>query len=127
VAKEKDQAKQAAVNPLMQNGQQLLPSATRVFSKGRSLYVYLQAYEQAATTPEPVIAFVSFYQDGKKVYETQPEEVSPDANTHLEIAPLSFTIDMSQLAPGKYDCQVTVLDPTGQKGAFWQAPIMLVP
>jgi VWFA-related protein len=127
VAKEKDQAKQAAVNPLMQNGQQLLPSATRVFSKGRSLFVYLQAYEQAATTPEPVIAFVSFYQGGKKVYETQPEEVSPDANTHLQIAPLSFTVDMSQLAPGKYDCQVTVLDPTGGKGAFWQAPILLVP
>ena len=126
-SKGKEQAKEVAADPLVQNGQKLIPSATRVFSKGRSLFVYLQAYEQAATTPEPVIAFVSFYQGGNKVYETQPEEVSPDASTHLEIAPLSFTIDMSQLAPGQYDCQVTILDPAGEKATFWQAPVMIVP
>jgi hypothetical protein len=42
------------------------------------------------------------------------------------MAPLNFTIDLSTLAAGKYDCQVTVLDPSGGKGSFWQAPIMLV-
>ena len=73
------------------------------------------------------MAFVSFYQGQTKVYETQPEEVSPIPNTKLQIAPLNFTVDLSQLPLGKYDCQVTVLDPTGQKGAFWQAPILLVP
>ena len=31
------------------------------------------------------------------------------------------------LAPGRYDCQVTVVDPTGQKAAFWQAPVAIVP
>jgi hypothetical protein len=40
---------------------------------------------------------------------------------------MNFTVDLSQLTPGKYDCQVTVLDPTGQKGAFWTAPIIVVP
>jgi hypothetical protein len=54
-------------------------------------------------------------------------EVTPSLNKGLQIAPLNFTVDLSQLAPGKYDCQVTVLDPTGAKGAFWQAPILLVP
>ena len=127
VAKEKEQVKQAAVNPLVQNGQQLIPSVTRVFSKGRSLYVYLQAYEPAATTAQPLMGFVSFYQGQNKVYETQPVEVSPSPNKSLQIAPLNFTVDLSQLPPGKYDCQVTVLDPTGVKGAFWQAPILLVP
>jgi VWFA-related protein len=144
VAKEKDQVKQSAVNPLVQNGQQLIPSVTRVFSKARSLNVFLQAYEGASPAPtvgptpsagqtpaaptvKPLMAFVSFYQGQTKVYETQPEEVSPSPNTRLQIAPLNFAVDLSQLAPGKYDCQVTVLDPTGGKGAFWQAPILLVP
>jgi VWFA-related protein len=138
VANEKVQAKQEAADPLVQNGQQLIPSVTRVFSKGRSLYVYLQAYEGSAAAPaagqtaapstvKPLIAFVSFYQGQTKVYETQSAEVTPNPNTRLQIAPLSFTVDLGQLAPGKYDCQVTVLDPTGGKGAFWQAPIMLVP
>jgi hypothetical protein len=41
--------------------------------------------------------------------------------------PLSFSIPLHQLPPGKYECQVTVLDPTGQKTAYWRAPVMLVP
>ncbi len=32
----------------------------------------------------------------------------------------------AKLPPGEYNCQVTVLDPTGQKAAFWSAPVMLV-
>jgi len=136
--KGKEQAKEAAADPLIQNGEKLIPSVTRVFSKARSLYVFLQAYEGTTAAPaagqtpapptvKPLIAFVSFYQGQTKVYETQPEEVSPSPNSRLQIAPLNFTVDLSQLPLGKYDCQVTVLDPTGQKGAFWQAPIMLVP
>ena len=149
VAKQKEQAKEAAADPLVQNGQQMLPSVTRVFSKTRSMFVYLQAYEApmaapaagapvatpvsapvatgpVATGPTPLLAFVSFYQGTTKVYETQPEEVSPLPNTRLETAPMSFTIDLNPLPPGKYDCQVTVLDPTGQKTAYWQAPIAVV-
>ena len=136
--KGKEQAKEAAADPLIQNGEKLIPSVTRVFSKARSLYVFLQAYEGTTAAPaagqtpapptvKPLIAFVSFYQGQTKVYETQPEEVSPSPNSRLQIAPLNFTVDLSQLPLGKYDCQVTVLDPTGEKGAFWQAPIMLVP
>jgi len=124
--KGKEQAKEIAADPLIQNGLKLIPSTTRVFSKGRSLYVYLQAYQPASTPPQPLIAFVSFYQGGNKVLETQPLEVSVSPNTRLEVAPMNFTVDMSKLAPGKYDCQVTVLDPTGGKGSFWQAPILLV-
>jgi len=137
-SKGKEQAKEIAADPLIVNGEKLIPSVTRVFSKGRSLYVYLQAYEGASVAPtagqpaapptvKPLIAFVSFYQGETKVYETQPMEVSPNPNTRLQIAPMNFTVDLSSLAPGKYDVQVTVLDPNGQKGAFWQAQIMLVP
>ena len=33
----------------------------------------------------------------------------------------------TSFATGRYDCQVTVLDPSGQKVAFWRAPIVVVP
>ncbi len=142
VVKGKEQDKQAAANPLVQNGQKLIPSVTRVFSKGRAIYVYLQAYQEtAATAPaatsaapaatppatQPLIAFVTFYRDQAKVFETQPMEVTPAPNSRLGAAVLNFSIAPTQLPIGKYDCQVTVLDPNGQKAAFWQAPIMLVP
>ena len=124
-SKGKEQAKETAADPLVQNGVRLVPSVTRVFSRTRSLYVYLQAYEETET-PAPLIAFVTFYQGQTKVMETQPQEVSPLPNSRLETVPLSFTVDLATLQPGKYDCQVTVLDPTGQKSNYWQAPIIVV-
>ncbi len=37
------------VNPLVFEGQKLLPSVTRVFSRGRELFVFLQAYQRGET------------------------------------------------------------------------------
>jgi len=123
--KKKDQEETA--NPLVQDGQKLIPSVTRVFSQSRDFYVYLQAYEPGAANFQPLVAFVSFYQAQKKAYETPPLEVTGGMNNRLKTMPLSFSIPPHQLSPGRYECQVTVLDPTGQKGAFWRAPVMLVP
>jgi hypothetical protein len=126
VANQKEQAKEAAADPLVQNGQRLMPSVTRVFSKANSFYVFLQTYQPLSSTAQPVIAYVSFYQGQSKVFETQPQEVTPVGNTKLDVASLNFTVDLNQLPVGRYDCQVTVIDPTGQKSSYWQAPIMLV-
>ncbi len=124
-SKEKDKSEIA--NPLVQDGQKLIPSVTRVFSKAKDMYVYLQAYEPAATTVQPLVAFVTFYRGQTKVFETQPLPVSEGLNNKLKTVPLKFSLSLGQLPPGEYNCQVTVLDPTGQKAAFWQAPIMLIP
>ncbi len=60
--KDKDRGKEEAVNPLVQNGQKLIPSVTRVFRQSQDMYVYLQAYEQGVTGVQPLVAFVSFLQ-----------------------------------------------------------------
>jgi VWFA-related protein len=124
-AKDKDTGE--AANPLVQNGQKLIPSVTRVFSKEHIMYVYLQAYEQGAPAIQPLVALVSFYRGQEKAFETRPIEVTEGVNDRLKTMPLQFEIPLDKLAPGKYDCQVTVLNPTGQKAAFWQAPVVLVP
>ena len=126
-AKQKERAKEEAANPLVLNGQKLIPSVTRVFSKSRDLFVYLQAYEQGVTAVQPLIAFVSFYQGQTKVFETQPMETGNAMSNSLKTLPLRFTVGLEPLPPGEYDCQITVLDPTGQKSAFWTAPITVVP
>jgi hypothetical protein len=41
--------------------------------------------------------------------------------------PLRLSVPLASLAAGRYDCQVTVLDPVNQKIAFWRAPVVLVP
>jgi hypothetical protein len=41
--------------------------------------------------------------------------------------PLGFSLTLNKLPLGRYDCQVSVVDPNGRKAAFWQAPVKLVP
>jgi len=123
-AKEKDKVN---VNPLVQDGHELIPSVTRVFSRSRDMFIYLQAYHVGATPDRPLIAFVTFYRGQTKAFETPPLAVTESMDNKLKTAPMRFSLPLSKLQPGRYDCQVTVLDPGGQKAAFWQAPIMLVP
>jgi VWFA-related protein len=125
--KQKDRNKDEGVNPLAQNSQKLIPSVTRVFRRNREMYVYLQAYEQDAPSIQPLVAFVSFYRGQTKAFETQPKEVVEAWNNRIRTVPISFSIDLNQLPPGQYDCQVTVLNPTEQKGMFWRAPVMVLP
>ena len=122
--KNKDRAE--VTNPLVENGYKLIPSVTRVFHQNSELYIYLQAYEQDAQTRRPLVAFVSFYRTQAMAFETPPVRVSDGLDNRLRTTPLEFSVPLSGLAPGKYDCQVTVLDPGGQKAAFWQAPVMVV-
>jgi VWFA-related protein len=116
-----------AANPLVSDGQELIPSVTRVFSKSRDLYVFLQAYERGATTTQPLVAFVTFYRGEVKALETAPLPVTDGLESRSKAVPLRFSVPLDSLPTGRYSCQVTVLDPSGQKAAFWRALVMLVP
>ena len=122
-----DSDKNVNANPLVYDGQKLIPSVTRVFSKSRDMYVFLQAYERAATTTRPLVAFVTFYKGDTKALETAPLPVTDGLEPRSKAVPLRFVLPLESLATGRYDCQVTVLDPAGQKVAFWRAPVVLVP
>ena len=104
---------------------------TRVFSTSHEIYVYLQAYKQplAGSPPasQPLFAFVSLYLGGNKVLETPPTAVVPSAASRLGTMPFSFSFAIDRLAPGEYDCQITILDPASEKTSFWRAPILIVP
>ena len=143
-AKAKERAKEEAANPLVEDGKKLIPSVTRVFSTGHRIYVYFQAYKPAQLNeqspanaqpanvpaqpnPQPLFAFVSLYQGGKKLFETAPQSVAPSAASRLGVMSLSFDLGVDDLPRGSYDCQVTVVDPATEKAAFWRASISLVP
>lgn len=125
--KSKGEAKEAAVNPLVADGSKLIPSVTRVFNRNHALYVYLQGYEPATATPQPLIAFVSFYRDQAIQLQSQPIAVTPQPSQRLMSVPITFDIDLSRLTPGEYDCQISVLNPTSGKSSYWRAPILINP
>ena len=122
----KDQSVQNS-SPLVENGQKLMPSVTRVFSKSRDIHVYVQAYQVKEPALPAVAAFVTLYKDQAKVLETPPVAVTADPTGKSKSFPFRFTFSPDKLEPGEYTCQVTVIDPNGQKASFWQAPIRVVP
>lgn len=116
-----------AHSPLVQSGEKLVPSVTRVFRRGGDMYVYLQAYQPGDRAPRPVVAFITFYRGQSKVFETPLMKVSDALNNKLNTIPLKFRFPLARLEPGEYTCQATVLAPDGKKAAFWRTQIMVVP
>jgi VWFA-related protein len=115
-----------ALNPLFQDGKKLVPSVTRVFNRNQDMYVYLEAYEPMAQTTEPIVATVTFYQGKVKAFQTDPLQVTDGLNAKSKALPLRFSLALKSLKAGRYTCQVSVLNPTGQKFAFWRAPVTVV-
>ena len=119
--------KDSVGHPLIEGGQKLLPSVTRVFSASREMYVYLEAYERSATSTEPLEAFVTFFKGQDKVSETPVHITSNGMNPRTKAVPLRLTIPLNGLSPDTYTFQITVLSPTLEKANFWQAPVKIVP
>jgi VWFA-related protein len=113
-------------NPLIENGTKLIPSVTNVFSRNKDMYIYLQAYEPTADTTQPLVATVSFIRGKVKAFETAPLQVTDGLDPKSKALPLRFDVPLNKLAPGRYTCQVNVLDPSGQKFAFSRTQVMLV-
>jgi VWFA-related protein len=116
-----------ASNPLIEDGKKLVPSVTRVFNKSQELFVYLQAYQPSAASTQPLVASVSFMRGRVKAFETAPLQITEGLDTKSKALPLKFSVPLAKLAPGRYTCQVSVLDPTNQKFAFWRAPVVVAP
>jgi VWFA-related protein len=116
-----------AANPLVQDGVKLIPSVTRVFHATSDMYVFLEAFEPGATATQPLVAYVTFVRGQAKVMETPPVKIADGLDPKSHMLPIKLSFSLGQLKPGEYNCEVTVLDPTGRKAAFWQAPVMVVP
>jgi hypothetical protein len=116
-----------AQNPLVQDNAKLIPSVTRVFKQQQDMFVFLEAYQPEAQTAQPLVATVSFYRGKVKAFETAPLQITEGLNAKSKALPVRFSVPLGKLQPGRYTCQVSVLDPQAQKFAFWRAPIVMIP
>ncbi|MBZ5675314.1 MAG: VWA domain-containing protein [Acidobacteriia bacterium] len=116
-----------AANPLVQDDQKLIPSVTRVFRKDQDMFVYLEAYQPAAESTQLMVASVSFYRGTVKSFETAPLQITSGLNPVSKAVPVSLSVPMSKLQPGKYICQVTIFDPSAQKFAISRSSVIVLP
>jgi VWFA-related protein len=118
-----------ANDPMIQDGQKIVPSITGVFRKDQTMYVYFEVYDPTPDeqkTPN-VAAEVDLYRGARKVYASAPMEVKKLITSRPGIAPFSFQIPLAKIPTGQYTAQVSVIDETGKKFAFPRRAIIILP
>ena len=126
VAGVKNDKKLTAANPLIDgNGQQLMPDVTKVFRPGQTLFVYLEVYDPVIPDTLPanfrfadVQTSLALYRENKKVFETPPVRASRLDGKREGTLPVNLQAAISKVGPGRYECQVNVIDEFGRKFAF---------
>ncbi len=117
-------------HPLVQNGQKIVPSITRVFRKDQTLYVYFEVYDPAMDPDRKVpnlMAQVDLITGGKKALSSQPVRVNRLDSARPGVASFNFQISLNRLPPGRYISQADVIDENGKKFSFPRNTIVIVP
>ena len=122
-------------NPLVDNsGQKIVPNVIRVFRPGQDLYVYLEVYDPTVPEnlpqtfrPASVAADLALFDGSRKVLETAPVRVNRLDAKRANTIPLRLQASLKDLKPGKYVCQVNIVDELGRKFAFPRTPVVLLP
>ena len=122
-------ARTADANPLVEDGQQLVPSITRVFRKDQSLYVYMEVYDPTlgADQKPSVAATLSFYRGKNKMFESEPVRLDSFLPQRGQTLPVQFQVPLTKLPTGVYTCQINLIDENGHKFGFQRAEIKVLP
>ncbi|MGH9583238.1 MAG: VWA domain-containing protein, partial [Bryobacteraceae bacterium] len=134
VAGVKNSKKLIAGNPLIENGQKLMPNVTRVFRPGQKVMVYVEVYDPALPQDLPerlrrpdIEANLALYRGGKKVFDTAEVRESRLDPKRAETLPVWLEFPVGSLTPGEYECQVDLIDELGRKFAFPRRPLAIQP
>ncbi len=133
VAGVKNSRKLTASNPLLADGQKLVPNVTRVFQTGQKLLAYVEVYDPKIPDALPenfrradVEASLSLYQGPKKVSETNSVRVNRLIESRPDTAPVWLQLSTASVQPGRYECQVNLIDELGRKFAFPRTSLVVM-
>ena len=134
IAGVKNSKKLLSENPLIDNGQKLTPNVTKVFRPGQTVLVYLEVYDPTIPDFLPenfrranIQATVALYRGDRKMFESSPVRANRLNDKRDAAVPVWLQFPISKIEPGKYDCQVNVIDEFGKKFAFPRSPIAVLP
>ena len=121
----KPAATRNSANPLVRNGNELIPSVTRVFTPDQHLYFYYEVYDPATEGKTRsgkgsegdlpldnirLFTNILFFNGVVKTFETPVVELRQLNSPQRAAAIFRFDLPLSQFKPGLYTCQVNVVD-----------------
>ena len=122
--------KELTANPLIVGDEKVIPNITKVFRRSQNLYVNFDVYD-ARPDPEDgrarrvKVSMSLFNKKGAKAFEIGPLSATQLVETRPEAVPVQFQVPLKDLAPGRYECQINVVDEVGRKFAFPRAPLVI--
>jgi len=130
-------SKTNGANPLVQNGSEILPNVTHVFSSNQHLLLYYEVYDPGRPAPaaDPpagagaegvhLLSNVSFFRGATKAYESSVVELSGINVPDRRAAIFRLDVPLTFLKPGLYICQVNVIDDAAGHFLFPRVPLLV--
>ena len=127
---ERSNRKTLQSSPLMFGDDKLVPNITKVFRRSQNLYITFDVYDAA---PDPktadlrkvAVSLSLFNQKGMKAFQASPVEATDLASTRPNAVPVQIQVPLKTLAPGRYTCQLNVVDEVGRKFSFPRQAIVV--
>ena len=121
--KERAAKRLARPNPLVVGEEKVVPSITKVFRRDQNMTISFDVYDAA---PDPAnvrarriaVSMSLFNEKGAKAFEAGPLTATDLAATRPNAVPVELQVPLKGLAPGRYTCQLNVIDEVGRKFAF---------
>lgn len=119
-------------DPRIVGDEKIVPNITKVFRRNQNMFVTFDVYDAA---PDPVnnklrdikVSLSLFNQKGAKAFEVGPIDARQTATTRPEAVPVNIQIPLKDIVPGRYRCQINVVDEAGRKFAFPSAELVVMP
>ncbi len=113
-------------HPLVENGLKLVPDITRVFRKDQRLFVYFEVYDPGTEASPSVTAELMVFRGKSKAFESAPVRVTKAKSGHPGTLAFEFQMPLANVPPGKYTCQVSVIDEQARKFGFARSPLVVL-
>ena len=115
--------RQRNADPLIVGTEKIVPNITKVFRRNQNMYVAFDVYDAMPDPANPRgrrvgVVMSLFNQKGQKAFESSPITATQTVATRPNAVPVQMQVPLSGLAPGRYRCQINVIDEIGRKFAF---------
>ena len=113
-------------HPLVESGQKLIPNITRVFRKDQKLYVYFEVYDPGTENSPSVSAELLMFRGKSKAFESAPLRVTKSKSGRQNTLAFEFQMPLANIPPGRYTCQISVIDEQARKFGYARSPIIVL-
>jgi VWFA-related protein len=122
-AAERTNRKVAAANPLVVGDEKVVPNITKLFRRSQNMYVSFDVYDALPDPSNPqarriAVSMSLFNEKGIKAFEASPLYATQPITTRPNAVPVQLQVPLKGLAPGRYTCQINVIDEVGRRFAF---------